>query len=50
VLRLFENGDIDHETVIKRLKVSKLFNQVTFRTERAIAQLKFTKSETVKNG
>jgi len=50
VLRLFENGDIDRETVIKRLKVSKLFNQVTFRTERAIAQLKFIKSETVKNG
>jgi len=50
VLRLFENGDIDRETVIKRLKVSKLFNQVTFRTEKVIAQLKFIKSETVKNG
>ena len=50
VLRLFENGDIDRETVIKKLKVSKLFNQVTFRTEKAIAELKFIKSETVKNG
>ena len=50
VLRLFENGDIDRETVIKRLKASKLFNQVTFRTEKVIAQLKFIKSEIVKNG
>jgi len=47
VIRLFENGDIDREMVIKRLKVSRLFNQVTFRTEKAIAQLKFIKSETV---
>jgi len=50
VIRLFENGDIDRETVIKRLKISKLFNQVTFRTEKAIAELKFVKSEIVKNG
>jgi len=50
VLRLFENGDIDRETVIKRLKVSKLFNQITFRTEKAITQLIYIKSETVKNG
>ena len=47
VFRLYENGDIDRETVIKRLKVTKLFNQVTFRTERAIAELKFNKSEAV---
>jgi hypothetical protein len=50
VFRLFENGDIDRETVIKRLKVTKLFNQVTFCTERAIKELKFIKSEAAKNG
>jgi hypothetical protein len=50
VFRLFENGDIDRETVIKRLKVTELFNQITFRTERAIAELNFIKSEVLKNG
>lgn len=50
VFRLYENGDIDRETAIKRLKVTKLFNQVTFCTEAAIAELVFIKSEVVKNG
>ncbi|MCL2411582.1 MAG: DUF3990 domain-containing protein [Treponema sp.] len=45
--RLFESGDIDRETVIKRLNVTKLFNQITFRSERAIAKLKFIKSEVI---
>lgn len=50
VFRLFENGDIDRKTAIERLKVTKLFNQMTFRTERAIMELRFIKSEVVKNG
>ena len=50
VLRLFENGDIDRETTIKRLKTTKLFNQMTFCTEVAIAELRFIKSEVVNNG
>ena len=50
VLRLFENGDLDRETVIKRLKISKLFNQIAFCTEDAVAELKFLKSGIVKNG
>jgi hypothetical protein len=50
VLRLFENGDIDRKTAIKRLKTSKLFNQMTFCTEVAIAELKFIKSEAIYNG
>ena len=50
VLRLFENGDIDRETVIKKLKVTALFNQMTFCTERAIAELRFVASEAVSNG
>ncbi|MCL2663035.1 MAG: DUF3990 domain-containing protein [Oscillospiraceae bacterium] len=48
VLRLFENGDIDRETAIKRLKTTKLFNQLTFCTEQAIKELRFVKSEVVK--
>ena len=47
VFRLFENGDIDRETVIKRLKVTELFNQMTFSTERAVTELNFIKSETI---
>ena len=50
VFRLFENGDIDRETVIKKLKITKLFNQIAFCTEKAVAALKFVKSEAVKNG
>jgi len=50
VFRLFENGDIDRETTLKRLKVIKLFNQVVFRTEKAIEKLTFIKSEVVTNG
>ena len=45
--RLYENGDMDRETVIKRLNVTKLFNQLAFRTERAVAELKFIKSEVI---
>jgi hypothetical protein len=50
VFRLFENGDIDRETAIKRLKVTKLFNQMAFCTEKAIAELRFMKSEVVIHG
>ena len=50
VFRLFENGDIDRETVIKRLKITQLFNQITFCSERAVAELQFIKSEAVQNG
>ncbi|MCL2557176.1 MAG: DUF3990 domain-containing protein [Treponema sp.] len=41
VFRLFENGDIDREATIRRLKVAELYNQMAFRTERAIAALEF---------
>ena len=47
VFRLYENGDLDRETVIKRLKITELFNQVAFCAEKAIAELKFIKSEEV---
>jgi hypothetical protein len=50
VFRLFENGDIDRKTAIQRLKVTKLFNQMAFRTDKAIAELKYIKNEVVKNG
>ena len=50
VVRLFESGDIDRDAAIKRLKVIKLFNQMTFCTEKALMELRFIKSEVVNNG
>ena len=50
VFRLFEDGDIDRETAIKRLKVIKLYNQIAFSTVTAIAELRFIRSEVVKYG
>ena len=50
VFRLFENGDIDRETAIKRLKITKLYNQITFKTVKAIDELQFIKSEAISNG
>jgi len=50
VFRLFESGDISRETVIERLKSTRLFNQVTFCTDASVSQLKFVKSTAVKNG
>jgi hypothetical protein len=48
--RQYERGDISREETINRLKISKLYNQMTFCTERAIAQLKFIRSEVTHNG
>lgn len=50
VLRLFESGDIDREQALKRLKVTKLYNQMTFCTEVAMGELKFVTSEVIQNG
>ena len=50
VFRLYENGDIDRETAIRRLKVTKLYNQMTFCTQIAVRELKFIKSEVIING
>ena len=50
VFRQYESGDIDRETTIKKLKVTELYNQMTFCTEKAIEALKFIKSEVFGNG
>ena len=49
VFRLFENGDIDRETVKKRLKIVNLYNQIAFCTDKVICALHFIKSEVEKN-
>lgn len=48
--RQYEHGDISREETIQRLKISELYNQITFCTQRAVAGLKFIKSETTENG
>jgi len=50
VFRLYENGDIDRETAIIRLKATKLYNQIAFCTKAAVAELRFIRSEVVNNG
>ncbi len=50
---LYENGVLDKEEAIKRLKVEKLFNQVLFHTNNALRFLSFERyvqSGDVKNG
>lgn len=50
VFRMYEDGDIDREETLKRLKVVDLFNQITFCTEAAIATLKYVRSEVFSDG
>jgi len=50
VFRQYEDGDIDRETTIKKLKIAKLYNQMVFCTEKAISKLRFIKSEVIVNG
>jgi hypothetical protein len=49
VFRMYEDGDIDRDETLKRLKVVELFNQITFCTESAISILRFIKSEVLSN-
>jgi len=46
-IRLFERGAYEEEA-IKRLKVKQLFSQTLFKTDAALALLKFVKSTTIR--
>ena len=41
---LYEAGQLDKESAIKRFKVKDLYNQVVFCNEKALSSLKFVKS------
>ena len=41
VFGLYEAGLLTKEETLKRLKIRKLYDQVTFCTEKALSQLKF---------
>ena len=46
-LQLYVNGAISREYTMERLKVKELFNQLVFKTDRALAFLRFIRSEVV---
>ena len=41
----YENGDIDKDLALKRLKTEKLCDQILFHTERALTYLKYVETE-----
>lgn len=44
----YENGDIDKELALKKLKTENLFNQILFHTKEALNYLKYICSEEIK--
>lgn len=46
-LQLYINGAISREYAMERLKVKKLFNQLVFKTDRALSFLRFLRAEVV---
>ena len=44
-LQLYVNGAISREYTMERLKIKELFNQLVFKTDRALAFLRFVRSE-----
>lgn len=43
-ISLYENGELSAEAAVVQLKTHKLFNQVSFHTEKALLKLHFVKS------
>jgi hypothetical protein len=48
VITLYENGLLELDIAIKRLKVKELFSQTLLKTEKALKLLSFQRSYTVK--
>ena len=46
-LQLYVNGAISREYTMERLKVKELFNQLVFKTDKALAFLRFVRAEVV---
>lgn len=45
----YENGDLDKETALKRLKTETLCDQVLFHTKKALEYLKYVDTEIIEN-
>lgn len=46
-ISLYENGELSAEAAVVQLRTHVLFNQVSFHTEKALAQLRFVESRMV---
>ena len=46
-LTLYQDGQIDREDTLKRLKIKQLYNQLVFATPKALSFLRFVRSEVV---
>ena len=46
-LTLYQDGQIDREETLKRLKIKQLYNQLVFATSKALSFIRFVKSEIV---
>ncbi len=44
-VKLFENGILNKEEALKRLKVEKLYNQILFHTQKSLAYCSYIKYE-----
>ena len=49
VVILFENGDIDKDLAIKKLKAEALSDQILFHTDKALEFLNFVEVEVITN-
>ncbi len=45
----YENGDIDKETALKKLKTEQLCDQILFHTERSLKYLRYIGTEVIKD-
>jgi hypothetical protein len=43
----YENGDLDKETALKKLKTEELCDQILFHTEKALEYLKYIDTEVI---
>lgn len=43
----YENGDVDKETALKKLKTEQLCDQILFHTEKSLKYLKYAETEVV---
>lgn len=43
----YENGDIDKESALEKLKTEQLCDQILFHTEKSLTYLKYTETEVI---
>ena len=46
-IRLYESGVYTRDEALRRLRTERLFNQLTFKTEKALSYCRFVSSESI---